>query len=129
MAPRFILPSELRKDDLDIPNETRLWRRADADSVRTRPDGSEIVSDSQFLTHELSTRKADSKPLADFLAEEPGSVAAEFTVGFARSKDMIVAKDPADPNHILLYRKDNPGQRLKESQAVALSRNAIVLRA
>ena len=57
----------------------------------------------------MSVRMSDKTSLAVVRANAPGAFIAEFTVGRARIVDCIIARDPTDPSHGLIYDKTKPG--------------------
>ncbi len=64
---------------------------------------------SVFRTEEMSVRMSDHITKAQVVANAVGCDLAEFTVGDARAQGCIVARDPNDPSHGLIYDGTNPG--------------------
>lgn len=114
-------------DDPSIPDEARLWRGIPPESLRPDPrTGQEYPSLGAFVTGELSVNIADETTYADVLAK--GAMRGvvwrlwEFTARDARNAGCIVGRDPepGDRSHAVVLRRDEPGKRLKDSQAKRL---------
>lgn len=115
-------------DDASILPSTRLWRGVDVNDIRTDSNGNEVPSLGSLITHEVSVNIADETTIADMVAK--GALDGvqwriwEFTAQEARNAELIVDRDslPNDPSHCEVLRRDEPGKRLKESQAKKLIR-------
>lgn len=122
------LPPEKRVDDLEgITPETRLWRHIDPESIKADPKnpGRLRFPPEQFRTFELSVLSSTAIDLDGARKRDPGMAIAELTAAEVRSLDLIIASDPADAAHKLIYRKDQPGVvRITKGQARTMAENA-----
>lgn len=121
------MPRPTWVDDLaTIPSAARLWRGVDVQDVKVDADGNEVPSLGSLVTQELSVQKADETTVSAVVAQGASQGAQwrlwEFTAGDARAAELIVDRDPrpGDPAHCEVLRKDEPGKRLRESQAKKL---------
>lgn len=65
----------------------------------------------------MSVRISDKISLAAVRTNAPGAFIAEFTVGRARIVECIIARDPNDASHGLIYDKAKPGDRAISKKA------------
>jgi hypothetical protein len=66
----------------------------------------------------MSVYLSDNISLADVSAKNPGCYIAELTAGVIRAQRCIIARDPNDPAHGLVYDEKKLGdQTLSKSQA------------
>jgi hypothetical protein len=114
-------------DDPAIPPDARLWRGVvTPDDIRTDADGNDVPSLGSLVTGEMSVELAAESTLADMFGKAAAAGVQwriwEFTAGEARNAVLIVDRDPQpeDPAHCVVLRADEPGKRLKESQAKKL---------
>jgi hypothetical protein len=102
-------------DDSTISSDTLLWRAIDPNQPNAvtydSTLGKDVPSIGTLRTHEMSVQISGRPTLDDIKAQYPGWRIAQFTAGAARDEGYIVVRDPADPNHGLLYDKDSPGKR------------------
>lgn len=64
---------------------------------------------SVFRTEEMSVHLSDHTSKAKVTNNAAGCDLAEFTVGDVRAEGCIVARDPSDPSHGLIYNQNDPG--------------------
>jgi hypothetical protein len=113
-----LLAPALRVDDRTIPDGLIVWRELDPAEAPIDPHTNQRkIQSSVFRTQEMSVRLSDKTSLAAVRANAPGSFIAEFAVGRARIVDCIIARDPNDPSHGLIYDKTKPGDRAISKKA------------
>jgi hypothetical protein len=125
-----ILPLPQRVNDPTIQGGQLLWRWIDGAKIKSDPSNPsrELISYDAFRTHELSVVIAShARDSAQSIATRMGARIAQFTVQDARDAGLIIAYDPNDKAHGLIYRGDSPGDQLSKSQAKFLVSKTLLI--
>lgn len=114
-----LLPRQQRVDNPGIASSLVVWRRLDPLEAPVDPTGGfRKISSKVFRTEEMSVYLSDRISLKDVISKNPGCYVAEFTVQTIRQVGCIIARDPNDPAHGLIYDKTKLGdQSISRGQA------------
>lgn len=110
--PTPLLPPHLRKDDPTIPDKLVVWRVLDpAQAPVDATTGVRKIMSDVFRTEEMSVYMSDQIALAQVQVANSGCFVAEFSVAVLRRENCIIARDPNDYAHGLIYDAQQPGDR------------------
>jgi hypothetical protein len=89
-----------------------VWRLLDTwEAPADQRTGQRKIVSSVFRTEEMSVYLSDQVTLSQVIAQNKGCFVAELTVGTIRQERCIIARDPNDPAHGLVYNENDPGDR------------------
>ncbi len=122
----LVLPPHLRKHDPYLLPWVKLWRLVNEHEAPIQPDGTRRLSSSPFRTEEASVQIEGPTNIAQVFQDFPNwPLAVEITVDTVLKARCIVAVDPNDPKHGLIYDANNPGQCTTGGQANTMRRGMI----
>jgi hypothetical protein len=106
------------------PRDLLVYRAIHPNYVSHDTAGKPVMSDGAFRSDWVSVFRSDRKSARDVQALHPGWGLAQITVGEIESAGCEVRTDEPPDGHLVICRRDKPGNRISSGAAATMSRAA-----
>jgi len=107
-----------------LPGELVVYRAIQPNYVSHDTAGKPVMSDGAFRSDWVSVFRSDKKNAQEVQALHPGWGLAQITVREIESAGCEVRTDEPPTGHLLICRRDKPGNRISGGAAATMARAA-----